>query len=144
MLNRDRLFLRVLLTVTSVFTFINLLTMPLFPTLIPLSSFSAVRIMFVAFVEKQYYLIPVSVLICALPFLATISIRRQRIVLPLLSLMYLIYDFIIVFSLLIDGLNDYGQWRTYVVQTLIAVALILSLCIYCWSILQTKLNRRNI
>lgn len=121
--------LQTLLTIVSIVTFVNVLVMFWIPILIPLSSFSAVRTMFVAFMEKRYYLIPVSVLICVLLFLSTISIRRQHILLPALSFLYLIYDFIIVLSLLMDGLGD-GYWRTYIIQTVILIAVIVLFCIY--------------
>lgn len=129
----------VLLEVVTVVTFINALVMYWLPVIIPISSFSAIRIMFVALIEKRYYLTLVSILICALLFLSTISVRRQHFLLPVLSLMYLMYDFVIVFSLLVDGLGD-GYWRTYIIQTIVSIALIVLLCIYCWNGLRNYLH----
>ena len=91
--------LTILLTIVSTVSLINVFVMYWFPINIPLSSFSAVRLTFVAFIEKRYYLILVSALICVLLFLSTLSVRRQHIILPGLSLLYLTYDFIIVLSL---------------------------------------------
>lgn len=124
--------LTILLAIVSAVSLVNVLVMYWFPINIPISSFSAVRLTVVAFIEKRYYLTLVSALICVLLFLSTISVRRQHILLPVLSLMYLIYDFVIVFSLLVDGLGD-GYWRTYIIQTIVSIALIVLLCIYCWN-----------
>ena len=110
--------LTILLTIVSTVSLINVFVMYWFPINIPLSSFSAVRLTFVAFIEKRYYLILASALICVLLFLSTLSVRRQHIVLPSLSLLYLIYDFIKVMSLFIDGLDD-GYWKTYIIRTII-------------------------
>ena len=134
--------LTVLLTIVSVVSLINVFVMYWLPINIPLNSFSAVRLAVVALIEKRYYLILVSSLICVLLFLTTISVRRQHILLPALSLLYLIYDFIIVLLLLIDGLRD-GYWRMYIIQTVVAVTLIVLLCIYCWTFLQKNTSRRN-
>lgn len=133
--------LQVLLTILSVVTFVNILVIYWIPINIPLSSFSAVRTMFVAFAEKRYHLILASVLICVLLFLSTISVHRQRSLLPVLSLLYLIYDFVIVVSLLIDGIGD-GCWRTYIIQTIFSITLIVLLCIYCWNCLRNNLHSR--
>lgn len=125
-------YLTVVLKVISIVTFINILVMYWLPVNFLLSSFSAVRIAVVALMENRYYLIPLGVFICALLFLAAISIRRQHIVLPILSLIYSVYDFIVVLILLISGLGD-GYWRMYIVQTVSDFTLIVLLCIYCWS-----------
>lgn len=134
--------LTVLLTIVSVVTFVNVLVMYWLPINMHLNSFSAVRLTFLALIEKRYYLILVSVLICVLLFLSTISIRRQHILLPILSLVYLTYDFIIVLFLLIDGLHD-GYWRMYIIRTIVSVALIMLLCIYCWTCLRDKLHNHH-
>lgn len=142
MLKYSQKCLTVLLTIVSIVTFVNALIMYWIPINIPLSSFSAVRNMFVAFIERRYYLILVSALICVLLFLSTISVRRQHILLPVLSLMYLIYDLVRIFSLLVNGLGD-GYWRTYIIQTIILFALTASLGTYCWTYLRNKMFNHN-
>lgn len=142
MLKYSQKCLIVLLTIVSIVTFVNALIMYWIPINIPLSSFSAVRNMFVAFIEKRYYLILVSALICVLLFLSTISVRRQHILLPVLSLMYLIYDLVRIFLLLVNGLGD-GYWRTYVIQTIVSIALIVLLCVYCWNYLRYNLHNHH-
>lgn len=131
--------LTILLVVLSVVSLLNVFVMYWLPINIPISSFSAVRLTVVAFIEKRYYLIPVSVLICVLLFLSTFSVRRQHIFLPSLSLLYLVYDFIIVLSLLIDGIDD-GYWKPYVIRTIILISLVVSLCAYCLNYLQIHLH----
>lgn len=135
MLKLSQKFLSVVLTVVSIATFINVLLIYWLPINIPISSFFAVRTMFVAFIEKRYFLIVVSLLVCVLLFLTTISIRRQHILFPTLSLIYIIYDFIIILPLLIGGLDN-GYWITYIIQTIVSIVLIVSLCIYCWNYLK--------
>ena len=134
--------LTILLTIVSTVSLINVFVMYWFPINIPLSSFSAVRLTFVAFIEKRYYLILVSALICVLLFLSTLSVRRQHILLPVLSLMYLIYDFVIVFSLLVDGLGD-GYWKTYIIQTIVSVTLIVLLSVCLLDLLTKKRASRR-
>ena len=130
MLKHNKKCLIALLTIVSIVTFVNVFIMYWFPINIPLSSFSTVRCTFIAFIEKRYYLILVSVLICVVLFLSTRSIRRKHIILPSLSLLYLIYDFIIVLLLFIDGL-DGGYWRTYITRTIVLFVLIVLPCVYC-------------
>ncbi len=134
--------LAVLLISESIVTFVNALMMYWIPIIIPLSSFSAMQNMLAAFIEKRYFLILVSALICVLLFLSAISVRRQHVLLPVLSLMYLIYDFVIVFSLLINSLGD-GYWRTYIIQTIVSISLIVLLLVYCGNYLRYNLHNRH-
>ena len=85
--------LTILLRTMSVATFVNVLVMYWLPVCFPLSSFTAVRLAFIALAEERYYLILGSVLICVLLFVATISIRRKHCFLPMLLFVYMIYDF---------------------------------------------------
>ena len=127
----------VLLTIVSTVSIINVIMMYWIPINIPLNSFSVMRLTFVALIEKKYYLIIVSMLISVLLYLTTVAIRKQKILLPVLSLLYLLYDFVIVVLLFIDGLND-GYWGTYIIQTIILSTLILLLARYCWLYLKDK------
>ena len=134
--------LTVLLTIVSTVSLINVFVMYWLPIRIPISSFSAVRLTAVAFIEKRYYLILFSILICVLLFLSTFSVRRQHIILPSLSLLYLVYDFFVVLSLFIDGLYD-GYWKTYIIQTLILIALIVLLCVFLLNCLRNYLHSQR-
>lgn len=128
MLKYNQKCLTILLKVISIATFVNLSVVYWLPITFPISSFSAVRIVVIAFIDKQYQLIPMGVLICVFLFLTPFSIRRKNILLPVLTIIYLIFDFIIVLSLIIDGLYD-GYWRMYIIQALLPIALIVLLCI---------------
>ena len=143
MLKYSTKYLSVLLAIVSTVSLINVFVMYWFPINIPISSFSAVRLAVVAFMEERYYLILFSILICVLLFLSTLSVRRQHIVLPSLSLLYLIYDFIVVMSLLVDGLDD-GYWKAYIIQTLILVALIILLCVYFLDFFHSNYHRKKV
>lgn len=92
------------LSLVSIITFFNSIIIYWAPVIIPFSSFSAVRLVFLAFIERYYWFIVLSLLICILLFLTAVSVYRRQILLPAFSLIYLIYDFITVVSLLIDGL----------------------------------------
>ena len=122
--------LAILVTTVAIATSNNILLMYWIPTNIPLSSFSAVRMSFIAFIEKRYYLIIVGLLVGLLLLLTTFAIRKQQVFLPVLSLIYLIYDFIKVLALLINGFYD-GYWIMYIVQTIVTAVLIVLLCTYC-------------
>lgn len=139
--NTNRLLLG-LVYLISIITLLNVIIMYWIPIIIPLSSFTAIRLAVLAFIEEAYWLILLDLLICTQLFLTTISIRRQGILLPGLSLLYLIYDFVTVLLLLIDGLHD-GYWRTYILQTIILFALTASLGTYCWTYLRNKMFNRN-
>lgn len=129
--------LTLILTIVSIITFFNVLIMYLLPLYIPLSSFSSVRIMFISLVEKKYILSIVSVLPSILLFVSTISIRRWHIVLPMLSLVYIVCDFITLLLLLINSLDD-GYWTTYIIPITISIVLILLLCLYCYEYYSRK------
>lgn len=130
------------LGVVSIITLFNILLIYWFPVIIPFSSFSAVRLMFFVFIKKAYWLILLSLLICVLLFLTAVSVHRQQVLLPMLSLVYVVYDFVIVSSLLIDGLSD-GYWKTYVIHAIVAITFIVLLCIYCWNGLQNYLHKTD-
>jgi hypothetical protein len=140
MLKYSQKHLTILLTIVSVVSLLNALTMYWLPVLIPLSSFSAVRLTVLALFTKQYYLIPVSLLLCVLLFLTTISICKKHCFLPVVSLLYLIYDSIIVLLLFADGLDD-GYWGTYIIQVIVSISLTVLLSKYCWNCLRD--SRRN-
>ena len=120
--------LKILLIIVSVVTFGNILVMYWVPINIPLSSFFIVRTMFVAIIEKQYYLIPIIMLLCVIMFFTAISIEKHKVILPILSLLYSICDFIIVMFLAISAAD--GYWKTYIISIITSSTLIVLLCIY--------------
>ena len=133
--------LATLLIIVSVTTFVNVIALYWIPINVPLNSFFAVRLAFVAMIESRYYLSFISLLISALLFLSAISIRRKRIILPMLTFVYIMYDYIIVWLLAIDGLHD-GYWRTYIIRMSVSTILIVLLCVYCCKYLRAYLHKR--
>ena len=121
--------LTILLVIYSIVTFVNIVVFYWLPIDLLICSFSALRVMFIAFVERKYYLILISILICAVLFLSAISIRRKHILLPILTLLYIVGDFIVILSLLIDGVRD-GYWKAYIIQATSSTVLIVLLCAY--------------
>lgn len=144
MLQHAKQLLSVLLKTVSIITLLNALVLYWIPMYVPLSSFFAIKLSFIAFVENRYYLIPISILICILLFSAALSIDRQRILCTTLSLIYLVCDFIMLYPLLIEGLcaRDSFAW-IYLIQTILDVTLAILICIYCWFYLRQKLLRRH-
>ena len=132
MLKKSQKWLIVLLTSISVTTFVNILLMPWIPIDIPISSFSAVRTMFVAIAERRYHLALVSILVCVLLFLSTVSVRRQHILLPILSILFLICDSIMLLILFIDGLGV-GYWKTYIIRITVSITVIVLLYAYLYN-----------
>ena len=88
MMNYSTKCITILLNVISAISLINVSVIYWLPINLSFSSFSAVKLTVVALINKQYYLILVSILICVLMFLTTISIRRQHILLPAFSLLH--------------------------------------------------------
>lgn len=143
MVKLSKMCLTVLLMIVSVVSTINVIVVMCgVPIFLPLSCFSAIQVLVFAFMAKQYYLIPVSIAICVLLFLTTISAYRRHIVLPVLSCIYLICDFIILLILFIYGLSD-GYWTTYFIPIIITSALIVLLCHYCWCWLRIRVRKKD-
>ncbi len=132
----------VFLGLVSVVTLINVIILYRYPSFVPFSSFIVRRLMFLAFIEKAYWLILLSVLICALVFLTAVSVHRRHILLPILSLIFLVYEFITAFSLLIDGMH-YPYWCEYAIVIATAGILILLLCVYCLDYFRKRCEQKN-
>ena len=129
-----------LLFVVSIVSLFNLIIAYWFPVRIPLSSLSVVKLMFFALLEKAYWLIPLSILLCAMLFLTGIAVCKRQILLPSLSLVYLIYDLISVLSLLITGIAD-GYWRPHIIPTFVLIILVFLLSIYCYTYIRINFRR---
>ena len=105
------------------------------------SSFSIVRFLLLGLAEQQYYLILVSVLLCVLILITPIFIYRNRILVPLLSLIYFVYDLIAVVSLSISDFFIGEGWytlSTHSVKILMIISVITLLSVYCWDCLRKK------
>lgn len=139
MLKYSQKCLSALLIVLPVATVASMLMLLVFPIDIPLKSFFAFRVAFIGLMEKQFYLILLSVLICALLFLSALAVRKQQILLPALSLAYLLYDCYTVLSFLVDSLDDDEYWTTYIPQALVLIIVVALLGLYCFACIRNRL-----
>lgn len=125
--------LLLLLKTVAIVTFLNILVLYWIPIYIPISSFLAIRLEFVAFVERKYYLILISVLGCGLQFLGAVSISKRKFFLTILSYIYILLDFLILLSTLIDSyVRDDGQVWKYLVPMTVIVTLVYLMSRYIW------------
>lgn len=121
-----------LLGFTGGITLINVIIMYWFPIILPFTVFTPLRLVMLAYIKKQYWLVLVSVLVCILLLMTIRAICKKGILFPILSLLYLVYDFLTVLYVLIDSITD-GFWMIYIVQILMPLILIILMCIYCWT-----------
>ena len=131
MLKFSQKFSAISLMVLSITTFTNCLIMYWLPIMLPNGSFSILRIVFVGFAEKCYYLVVIGLLLSVGLFVSSFSVRRKHRVLPLLSLIYLVFDCSMVFLLFAEGLQV-GYGGIYVLQLMFAVPILVFLCSYCF------------
>ena len=124
----------------SIITLFNVAILYWVPIIIPISSLTAVRLVFMAFIQKNYWLLLFSFLICLMLLLSVVSVYRRHILLPALSLIYLMYDLVTTFVLFVDGLGD-DYWKPYIILVLILIALIVLLCVYFLNCMRDKLRR---
>lgn len=125
----NNLLLSGVLGLVSAATLINTLTMFWIAYMFPISSFTAVRMVTLAFVIDDYALIIFTLLVCAILALTIISVFKEQKLLPILSLGYTVCDFFVVLNLVIQRLGD-GYWTTYVVYAIVDIVLIVLLCVY--------------
>ena len=130
---RFRVFLQVVMMVVASITLFNIAHMFWYPVRIPLSLGPVLRVFFAGVVEQQYYLIPLSVLICILLFVSGIFVRKGKIVIPMLALTYMTYDVTVVLVLMITSAieSGYNYWRNYLVDLTVSLGVFVLLLIYC-------------
>lgn len=116
----------------AVITLFNIAIIYWLPMQLPLSSFAAVKMMFMAFGEGQYYLIPFSVLSCVLLFVGGIKVQKRRILVPVITAFYLLYDLI---ELMLVAASDYlannGYFRSDLAGLLLTTIVEILMFIYC-------------
>ena len=117
------------LVITSIITALNCAVFYWFPVSFPLSSYSAVKFTFFAFLSRRHLFVLLSFLICALLLLTAFSVRRQGIVFPIMSLIYFLSDFLTLLFPFMNGLQN-GLWSMYVVQITVTTIIIAQLCFY--------------
>lgn len=136
MLKYTKRFLSIALIVYSVAVFINMIMLCWNPIYVcgELCSYTAMRLEFIAFAERRYYLIPICIFIVVMLFYTAVSIKRKQILFPILSFLYLAYDMIVLFVWLIEDLCDGGfLFWVYLIPALVDVTLIILIGVYCWS-----------
>lgn len=136
------LLLELLLLVVSVATLINVVTVYWRVDIYPVSSFMAVWYTISAFMEQSYYLLINSLVICALLLGTVFAIYKRTILLPLMTLVYLIYDFYVLITWFIDGLET-GAWSLFVPLMCISFALIVLMVVYCYICWRRKHPRKK-
>ena len=129
-----------LLTISlGLFSVITLITSILWflPIDLPFGMYSVLNLVYYFLLKRIYWLLFLGFLICVLFFLAAVSIRKRRILLPMLSLMYLVFEFIVMLCLMLGRLK-YGYWMRYIKNIVPIMVTIVLLCIYCWSYWREK------
>ncbi len=140
MLKKNKKILIALLYVFSISTLINSLIMYWFPIVMPTTSFIAIRLVFVSFTEKRYYLLGISIAICILLLLTIFSVNKNRIFIPILSFIYTFIDFATVLCRFIDGLDD-GYWIMYIAHLVLLITITMLLFSYIRNSLFKKKTR---
>lgn len=136
MLKNQKYFLP-LLKIVSVVSFANVVVVWWLPYVLPLSSFTIVQSARLAFITGNHGAAAISLLLCVLLYWTTVSVRKQHILWPLLSFLYLLYDCVHLFRLLSDGRSN-GYWLGYGIEMVLSVALLVPLGKYCWNCLGNK------
>ena len=121
----------------AVVSFVNLFVLHLFPVFLPFSSF-----LFIGFTTDSDYRMVISMLLCALLFWTPAAISKQKILLPLLSFLYLIFDILILFMILANGRNN-GYLLLCILEMLLSAALLVPLGKYCWNRVGNKPDKKD-
>lgn len=134
-------FLAISMGLVGIVTFVNAIVLYWIPGWWPLSSFVAISIQMLAYIQKTYWMLLLTLMVCILLFSSAISVRKGKIVLPIVSTVYFVGEFIVILFLIFDSLHD-GYWTTYIVYALVQVVLIVMLCLYfCSFCKKTKTNK---
>lgn len=111
--------------------FINVVVLYWLPTQLPLSSYSAVSLMATAFYTGNYWLIPISISFCGLMFITAFSFKKQQIVLPIISFLYLLLDLSILSYSFFDSLiNDEHFIAGQLMQIITNITIIVFIATY--------------
>lgn len=119
-----------LITISSI-SFINLIFLYWFPIQIPLSSYSAINLMVIAYTFNAYYLLPISFLVCILMFFTALSFLKKKIILPIFLFMFLLFDSFFIAHSFFDAWfkNSYFIF-SQAIQLIINIIICIFFCIY--------------
>lgn len=110
----------------------------------PLTSYSAIRLLFIAAFEKLYYLVPISFLICIFMFYNAFAVHKQQVVLPVILCVYLLYDSIALISNFIDSLSVYDRFiASHFMRIIINILVMALMCIYFVILRKQKFSNKN-
>lgn len=128
----------------AIITLLNIAIMYWLPMQVPLSSFSTIKLMFLAYGKGYYILIPVCILICCLLFAGGWAVQKRKILFPVLVSFYLLYDLI---ELILLSTSDYlannGYLKSDLASMMITLLLEVLLCIYCTLYWKNNLDLRK-
>lgn len=128
-----------ILMIISSISFINLVLLYWFPMPLPLSSYLVIGLAQVAYFFKLYYLLPISIVICVLMFLGTLSILKKRIVLPVILFVYYLCDLsFLAYNVFDAWINEKYFIVTQAIQTIISITVIAFMCAYFVCLWKTK------
>ena len=139
MLEFSKIFLFYSLRIISTISFVNISVLYWIPIQIPLSSYSAVSLMMISLFLKNYYLIPISFGICLFMFVASLSFLRERLVIPIILFVFLLFDFFLLAISFFDAwFNDANFIVIQAIQVIISSLVVIFTCVYCCLLRKTN------
>lgn len=125
-----------ILIIIAVITIIGTIIMYWFPIPTPFSSYTATRAAFIAFLDRKYYLILISILICGLILYTAKSIKNNKIIPAILLLIYYIYE--LFFSSM-----EYFSQLFFNIPIFLDIYIIISLIIYLILSIKKKIQNKE-
>ena len=101
---RIRKILQWVMLLSGCTTVLNIITINFYPLILPMANLSIIKLTFIAFAEKKYGYILISLLLNILILIGVKLIKRNRILFPVLIFPIFLGDFIHVMYLFINGL----------------------------------------
>ena len=130
-----KIFEKILIIIAAI-TIIGIIIMYWFPIPTPFSSYTATRATFIAFLDRKYYLILISILICGLILYTAKSIKKNKILPAILLLIYYIYE--LFFSSM-----EYFSQLLFNIPIVLDIYIIISLIIYLILSIKKKIQNKE-
>jgi len=131
MLKTTKNILFYVLMIISTISFINIATLYWIPIQLPVSSYLATSLASTAYFLKEYYLIPISFMICILVFFSAFSFLKKEKILPGISFVYFLCELLfLICSFFHAWLNDKSFIAMQAVQMIISIIIVVLVCIY--------------
>ena len=131
-MNRLMKILRIFLIISAIATIIQLAILYWYPyEPFALGSFSAIRLLFIAYAMDYYMLIPICYLAPLVMILTSVSIKKKKKIVPGICLAYYIYDLASVFGTFYAHINENNYFIPYqFIQSLLDLYCIIMIIIY--------------